>query len=123
MLKFPKSLRELSLRKTNIKNGGLFFHASSHRMRDLRVCFDYDGLIFVDIQWYFKVLILDECNWVDSNFLMSVAKYENLELLSLVKCQKLHFNVMPYLSVAKHGFKKLKVVDTRYNSKVCKIIW
>ncbi|KAF7271814.1 uncharacterized protein LOC143193807 [Rhynchophorus ferrugineus] len=98
LLKFPKSLRELSLRKSHIKNGGLFFHSSCNRMRNL------------------KVLILDECNWVDSNFLISVAKYENLEVLSLVKCQKLHFNVMPYLSVAKHGFKRLKVIDTRYNT-------
>ncbi|XP_030757286.1 uncharacterized protein LOC115883118 isoform X3 [Sitophilus oryzae] len=95
---FPKSLEELSLKKTYIKNGKFFFQGSFQGMRNLRV------------------LVLDQCNWIDSSSLMSVAKYENLEILSLVKCLKLHFNIMPYLSVAKHGFKKLKLIDSRLNT-------
>lgn len=51
---------------------------------------------------------------------MSVAKYENLEILSIVKCMRLHLNVVPYLSVARHGCKKLKLIDCRFNSKCWK---
>ncbi|ENN77609.1 hypothetical protein D910_07589 [Dendroctonus ponderosae] len=62
------------------------------------------------------VLILDQCDWLDSNFFMSVAKYENLEILSIIKCMRLHLNVVPYLNVARYGCKKLKVVDCRFNT-------
>ncbi|XP_019759132.1 uncharacterized protein LOC109537051 isoform X2 [Dendroctonus ponderosae] len=95
---FPKSLVELSLKKTHVKNAKMFFQNTNTTMRNL------------------KVLILDQCDWLDSNFFMSVAKYENLEILSIIKCMRLHLNVVPYLNVARYGCKKLKVVDCRFNT-------
>ncbi|KAL1500800.1 hypothetical protein ABEB36_006242 [Hypothenemus hampei] len=95
---FPISLVELSLRRTHVKNNKLFFHNSYSTMRNL------------------KVLILDECGWLDSSFFMSVAKYYNLELLSIIKCTKLHINALPYLNVARHGCHKLKLIDCRFST-------
>ncbi|KAJ8976594.1 hypothetical protein NQ317_005784 [Molorchus minor] len=62
-----------------------------------------------------RVLILDECKWITCNFLMSVAKYEKLEIVSVVKCLRIHLDIVPYLSVARFGFKNLKIFDCRFS--------
>ncbi|XP_066144971.1 uncharacterized protein [Euwallacea fornicatus] len=95
---FPRTLEELSLKKTYVKNGKTFFQSSFSAMDNL------------------KVLVLDECDWLDSNFFMSIAKYPNLEILSVIRCMRLHLNIVPYLNVARHGCKKLKLIDTRFNT-------
>lgn len=97
MKNFPSTLEELSLRGTQVKANKLsFFHHSWSNFPKLRV------------------LILDNCKWATSSVLMSVSKYASLEILSLVKCLKIHRNTLPYLSIAKFGFKKLKVMDCRF---------
>ncbi|KAJ8951130.1 hypothetical protein NQ318_021574 [Aromia moschata] len=60
-----------------------------------------------------EVLILDGCKWVTCSFLVSVAKYENLEIISAVKCIRLHMDMIPYLSFTRFGCRKLKVFDCR----------
>ncbi|CAG9770240.1 unnamed protein product [Ceutorhynchus assimilis] len=96
--RFPRTLVELSLKKSYVRNGKQFFHGSFMAMSNLRV------------------LILDECDWLDSNFFISIAKYPNLEILSIIKCMRLHFNVLPYLSIARHACKQLKIIDCRFNT-------
>ncbi|XP_028132883.1 uncharacterized protein LOC114328267 isoform X2 [Diabrotica virgifera virgifera] len=93
---FPSGLEELSLRRTYVKNSTYFFQHTVRNMPKL------------------KVLILDECSWVTCSFLLSVAKYEHLEIISIVKCPQVHVNMVPYLNVAKLGCKKLKVFDCRF---------
>ncbi|XP_072381608.1 uncharacterized protein [Diabrotica undecimpunctata] len=93
---FPSGLEELSLRRTYVKNSTYFFQHTVRNMPKL------------------KVLILDDCSWVTCSFLLSVAKYEHLEIISIVKCPQVHVNMVPYLNVAKLGCKKLKVFDCRF---------
>ncbi|KAG5891797.1 hypothetical protein JTB14_006189 [Gonioctena quinquepunctata] len=93
---FPAGLEELSLRRTYVKNSTYFFQHSVRNLSKLRV------------------LILDECCWVTCSFLLSVSKYEHLEIISIVKCLRVHLNMIPYLNVAKFGCKKLKVFDCRF---------
>ncbi|XP_050305403.1 uncharacterized protein LOC126742683 isoform X2 [Anthonomus grandis grandis] len=98
MRDFPVLLEELSLKKSHVKNGKGFFQSSLDTMRNLRV------------------LILDQCDWIDSSFFMSIARYPKLQILSIIKCMRLHINVIPYLNVARHGCKSLKIIDSRFNS-------
>ncbi|XP_060533887.1 uncharacterized protein LOC132706530 isoform X2 [Cylas formicarius] len=95
---FPSQLEELSLRGTNVKCSKLFFQYSSDSKQNL------------------KVLILDGCNWIHSSFIMSVSKYPKLEIISVVKCNKLHHNILPYLPVTRYGCKNLKVMDCRFST-------
>ncbi|KAJ8916050.1 hypothetical protein NQ315_010918 [Exocentrus adspersus] len=95
---FPPCLEELSLKGTHIKSSTYFFQHSDQNMQKLRV------------------LILDQCQWVTCSFLMSVTKYENLEIISAIKCLRLHLNMVPYLNVARYGCEKLKVFDCRFTS-------
>ncbi|XP_018565959.1 uncharacterized protein LOC108906990 [Anoplophora glabripennis] len=95
---FPPYLEELSLKGTHIKSSTYFFQHSGQNMQKLRV------------------LILDQCQWVTCSFLMSVAKYESLEIISAIKCLRLHLNMIPYLNVARYGCKKLKTFDCRFTS-------
>nr|CAI5848163.1 unnamed protein product [Callosobruchus analis] len=93
---FPGSLEELSLKRSYVKRSEYFFQYSSTRMCNLRV------------------LILDECSWVTCSFLLSVSKFDNLEIISAVKCMRVHLKRLPYLNVAKFGCKKLKILDFRF---------
>ncbi|CAH1976934.1 unnamed protein product [Acanthoscelides obtectus] len=93
---FPGCLEELSLKRSYVKSSVYFFQHSAKRMQNLRV------------------LILDECSWVTCSFLLSVSKFENLEIISAVKCLRAHMNMVPYLNVAKYGCKKLKILDFRF---------
>nr|CAH7725302.1 unnamed protein product [Callosobruchus chinensis] len=93
---FPGSLEELSLKRSSVKNPDYFFQHSSKNFLT------------------FQVLILDECGWVTCIFLLSVSKFENLEIISAVKCMRVHLHRMPYLNVAKYGCKKLKILDFRF---------
>ncbi|XP_074041955.1 uncharacterized protein isoform X2 [Leptinotarsa decemlineata] len=93
---FPPGLEELSLKRTYVKNSTYFFQHSVRNLNKLRV------------------LILDECRWVTCSFILSVSKYEHLEIISIVKCLKVHLDMVPYLNIAKFGCKKLKVFDCRF---------
>ncbi|CAG9861193.1 unnamed protein product [Phyllotreta striolata] len=93
---FPAGLEELSLKRTYVKDSDYFFQHSVKNMPKLRV------------------LILDECSWVTCSFLLSICKYEYLEIISIVKCLRVHLNTIPYLNVAKLGCKKLKIFDCRF---------
>lgn len=69
---------------------------------------------FLNPRIIFQVLILDSCTWLTCSFLISVAKYKNLEIISVVNCPRIHLHTVPYLNVAKYGLKKLKVFDCRF---------
>lgn len=92
---FPKTLEELSFRRSVIKESRTFFHRSSASVPNLRV------------------LMLDDCYWICSEIIMSVSKFSKLEVLSLYKC---HMEAsIPYFSLAAwHGFQNLKVLDVRF---------
>lgn len=93
---FPPSLEELSLRGTNVVNGRCFFRFSAHRMKKLRV------------------IILDDCKWIDSSTLVCLGKYKNLEIFSAVGCPKIAESSMPYMSISRNGYKKLQIFDCRF---------
>ncbi|XP_057653482.1 uncharacterized protein LOC130892240 [Diorhabda carinulata] len=101
---FPSGLEELSLRRTFVTNSEYFFQHSVKNIPKLRV------------------LILDECVWVTCSFLLSVSKYEHLEIISIVKCLRVHLNMIPYLSVAKLGCKNLKIFDCRFTAIGCELL-
>ncbi|KRT84925.1 F-box domain-containing protein, partial [Oryctes borbonicus] len=94
---YPKGLVELSLRKSFVHSHSTFFKLSYLHMDNL------------------KVLILDECGWVETYMLVPMSKYPKLEVLSLYKCKKLSDNDIAYLSLAGcFGFKQLRVLDIRF---------
>lgn len=71
-------------------------------------------ILFLNSIIIFQVLILDGCAWLTCSFLISIAKYKSLEILSVVNCPRIHLHTVPYLNVAKYGLKKLKVFDCRF---------
>lgn len=91
---FPSQLQEFSLRKTQVSCPLKFFQGSGQHFNKLRV------------------LILDECDWLTSTAFMPIAKYPNLEILSVYKCNNIE-NSIAYLSMAGQGFKSLKIFDAR----------
>ncbi|CAH0549656.1 unnamed protein product [Brassicogethes aeneus] len=93
---FPRNLEELSLRESYIKMNRNFFKGSCERFTKLRV------------------LILDGCHWTDCGFLMSIAKYESLEIISLVGCKSLDSDSIAYFGLARFGYQKLKIFDCRF---------
>ncbi|KAI4455013.1 f-box-like [Holotrichia oblita] len=97
LAKYPKGLVELSLRKSFVHNHSGFFTLSYLYMENL------------------KVLMLDECGWVETYMLVPMSKYPKLEVLSLFKCKKLSDSDIAYLSLAGcFGFKQLRVLDIRF---------
>ncbi|XP_018324801.1 uncharacterized protein LOC108736746 isoform X2 [Agrilus planipennis] len=94
---FPKTLEELSFRRSFILEYRNFFNASSTAMSRLRV------------------LILDHCQWLETDLIFCVSKYPNLEIFSLYMCKKVNdHNVAHFCIMSRFGFKKLQVLDVRF---------
>ncbi|KAK5638148.1 hypothetical protein RI129_012443 [Pyrocoelia pectoralis] len=94
---FPRSIEELSFRHAFIARHLDFFRFSEKTMCNL------------------KTLLLDHCQWFDSNNLTPLCKYPKLEILSLYMCKKLGNDDIANVSIAsRFGFNTLKVLDVRF---------
>nr|XP_022921095.1 uncharacterized protein LOC111429415 [Onthophagus taurus] len=90
---FPENLMELSLKKTYITEINEFLTYYDHQLKKL------------------KVLILDQCCWVNGKILHRFGDLKSLEIISLYKCKGLYDVELGMIQT----FNQLRIADCRFS--------